>query len=739
MRLKQMIKTGGEFEEFLRRQKLEESSELRLKEVTKKILTRTDLLDNKISTNCQLVVGEVQSGKTMSFTALIALAHENGFPVVIVLAGTKNQLLLQTADRLTKDLRADGNGGANPWVMISKPAKKDRKHNILEIQKALNIWTEKDAPDSFKPTVVITILKHQTSLGEVTEILNSLNSRFNINDFPVLIVDDEGDQASLNLKWFEGEESTIYEAIGQLRNSLKRHSYVMYTATPQGPLLIDIQDALSPDYVTLLQSGSDYLGGKDLFIESKSFTQTIPEHEANSIFDISDGAAIPRSLKQSLAYYLLALYFAQNRSFPKPLSMLIHPSATKNVHVAYEKWVSSVLGAWEKILREPDEQVYKKEKESFFEPAESQLRQTAKLPEDWDLDKALLEIRWWISKIDVRVVNSDHNNFKPDEWLSKAGWILIGGNRLERGFTIENLAVTYMPRSTGGGNVDVIQQRGRFFGYKRRYSDLLRGWFFMEQIQAYVDYVEHEQSIREQLKSVDENNEKLSTWRRRFLLDPIYRPVRAQVISLGISQKRLSTFKQHMLFEPLLAKQHDSFLKTIYESVSDLSAMSNDGRKGIRNFYAEVELQEALTLLADWPMAAENRAELDDIIWAIQTLVDGGEITKAAIILMDWDENKKSQHLRERSMLHNRAVSGRSRSKQTIANIFQGESPGAIRTYPGDAAMFIEGAISIQVHNIEPVYEGTKEPAVVALGLILPPNSKGFIVESANPFTRNKA
>ncbi len=737
MRLKKMIKTGGEFEEFLRRQELEEVSELRLKEVTKKILIRTDLLDNKISANCQLVVGEVQSGKTMSFTALIALAHENGFPIVIVLAGTKNQLLLQTADRLTKDLRADGNGGANPWVMIDKPAKKDRKRNILEIQKALNIWTEKDAPNSFKPTVVITILKHQTSLGEVTEILSSLNSRFNVNNFPVLIVDDEGDQAGLNLKWLEGEESTIYEAIGLLRNSLKRHSYVMYTATPQGPLLIDIQDALSPDYVTLLQSGSDYLGGKDLFIESDTFTQTIPEHEFNSIFDINDGAAIPRSLKQSIAYYLLALYLAQNRAFPKPLSMLIHPSATKNVHVAYEKWVSSVLGVWEKILREPDEQVYTKEKENFFEPAELQLRQSAKLPEDWDLDKALLEIRWWISKIDVRVINSDHNNFKPNEWLSKAGWILIGGNRLERGFTIENLAVTYMPRSTGGGNVDVIQQRGRFFGYKRQYSDLLRGWFFMGQIQAYVDYVEHEQSIREQLKSVDENSEKLSTWRRRFLLDPIYRPVRAQVISLGISQKRLSTFKQHMLFEPLLAKQHDSFLRRIYSSVNEISAMPNDGRKGVRNFYALIDLQEALEMLADWPMAAENRAELDDIIWALQTLVEDGEITKAAIILMDWDESTKSQHVRERSMLHSRAVGGRTRSKQTIANIFQGESPGANKTYPGDAAMFVEGAISIQVHNVEPYFEKTKEPGVVALGLILPPNTKGFIVESANPFTRN--
>ena len=104
---------------------------------------------------------------------------------------------------------------------------------------------------------------------------------------------------------------------------------------------------------------------------------------------------------------------------------------------------------------------------------------------------------------------------------------------------------------------------------------------------------------------------------------------------------------------------------------------------------------------------------------------------------MDWDEKTEKQHVRERSMLHDRAVSDRSQTKQTIANIFQGESPGAIKTYPGDSEMFVENTISIQVHKVKPVYEGKDCPEVVALGLILPPNSKGFVVESANPFTRN--
>ena len=109
------MKIGSEFLSFVNRQNLNDESRHGLVESTKKILNRTNLLDGTVESNCQLVVGEVQSGKTMSFTALTALAHENGFPLVIVLAGTKDQLLSQTADRLKRDLKADGNGGPNPW------------------------------------------------------------------------------------------------------------------------------------------------------------------------------------------------------------------------------------------------------------------------------------------------------------------------------------------------------------------------------------------------------------------------------------------------------------------------------------------------------------------------------------------------------------------------------------------------------------------------------------------------
>ena len=724
-----MIETGGEFGEFVRRQDLPENSEKRLVENTIRILKRTELLTGEKSANCQLVVGEVQSGKTMSFTALIALAHENGFPLVIVLAGTKNQLLMQTKDRLKRDLRADGDGGANPWVVMEKLQKKARAENIQKVQKILNIWVEPDAPKVFKPTVVISSLKNRDSLDEIAHLVEGLKSRFSISNFPVLIIDDEGDQAGLNLKWRDDDESPVYAAINRLRNSLTKHSYVMYTATPQGPLLIGIQDALSPKWVTLLKSGDDYLGGRDLFEESEFFVKYIPNQEHASLFDRSTSAPIPASLKQALAYYLLSLYVAQGRARPKPISMLVHPSSSIELHRAYERWVNSVLNSWESVLRDPLEQTYKNEKTRVFEVAEIELRKTIKLKSDWNLDDALQEIRWWISKIGIRVINSEGQKIKPDEWKSQAGWIVIGGNNLERGFTIENLAVTYMPRSLGGGNADVIQQRGRFFGYKRSYIDLLRGWFFQDNAQAYRDYVVHEKSIRSQLEDIDKNNGKLSEWRRRFLLDPAYSPVRREVIALQIMHKRLSVFKQHKLYDPSLHPLSKAFLNRIYTSLPGVKKMENDFRKGHKNYYSEIPLISALELLADWPMAPENRAELDDTVWALQALADENQLSRACIVLMDWDPKKYTQAIRERSMLKDIPNPALLAEDQAIANIFQGRSPKSDGNYPGDAEMKFDDALTIQVHHVAPLLSGKKQNDVVALGLIMPINTPGFVVE----------
>ena len=53
-----------------------------------------------------LALGKVQSGKTLSYTSVVALGVDNGYRITVVLAGTKNPLLEQSYNRLCNDLEA---------------------------------------------------------------------------------------------------------------------------------------------------------------------------------------------------------------------------------------------------------------------------------------------------------------------------------------------------------------------------------------------------------------------------------------------------------------------------------------------------------------------------------------------------------------------------------------------------------------------------------------------------------
>ena len=123
-------------------------------------------------------------------------------------------------------------------------------------------------------------------------------------------------------------------------------------------------------------------------------------------------------------------------------------------------------------------------------------------------------------------------------WRHAEGWILVGGLALDRGFTVNSLSVTYMPRGVGVGNADAIQQRARFFGYKRKYLGLCRVYLEQNLKQAFEDYVEHEQTMRTELMRLASTGESLRTWRRRLILDPALQPCRNSVISDPFTRTR---------------------------------------------------------------------------------------------------------------------------------------------------------------------------------------------------------
>ena len=217
-----------------------------------------------------LVVGYVQSGKTMSFETATALARDNGFQMVIIVAGTSNPLLEQSTGRVRRDLRLDVSDRPRNWIHFQNPENDDS--TIQTLRDVFEDWRDEGTPDEYKMTALVTVLKHHQRLGNLTELVQSVG----MEGVPVLVIDDEADQASLNTEAAQGEESTTYRRLMALRDVLPLHSYLQYTATPQAPLLVSIVDSLSPNFVEVLTPGSAYAGGRDFFTESQDLVRTIP-------------------------------------------------------------------------------------------------------------------------------------------------------------------------------------------------------------------------------------------------------------------------------------------------------------------------------------------------------------------------------------------------------------------------------------------------------------------------------
>ncbi len=150
----------------------------------------------------------------------------------------------------------------------------------------------------------------------------------------------------------------------------------------------------------------------------------------------------------------------------------------------------------------------------------------------------------------IQQVNSTAQGERDVKWGESEYWILVGGQKLDRGFTVEGLTITYMPRSIGTGTADTLQQRARFFGYKKAYKGLCRVFLIRDVAVALAKYVEHEEFVREALREFQ--GRPLLEWKRDFILTRMLSPTRPSVISLDTDRVILNqgwTFPGHLYVE----------------------------------------------------------------------------------------------------------------------------------------------------------------------------------------------
>ena len=398
----------------------------------------------------------------------------------------------------------------------------------------LQDWRDVGMPDSTRQTVLITVMKQHRHLRQ----LNALLQRLPLAQTPALVIDDEADQAGLNNLVNQGRESTTYACLVALRRLLPHHTYLQYTATPQAPLLINVIDALSPRFAQVLTPGPDYVGGGDLFVRRPNLVQTIPVAD---IITAANPLTEPAgSLLEALRIFFLGVAAgwivdeaAGNRS------MMIHPSQQTVLHNDYCNWVTAAKDLWLRLLELPVADPDRHALIADLETSYADLRTTVDdLPRFEDLltmlPRAIRKTRIWL--VNAATGATPRIDWKADGY----GHILVGGQAMDRGFTVSGLTVTYMPRGVGTGMADTVQQRARFFGYKRQYLGYCRVYLEADARSAYRAYVEHEESVRQALIDHRRTGLPLSEWKRAFFLDMRLQPTRRSVMDLSYLQDVLS-------------------------------------------------------------------------------------------------------------------------------------------------------------------------------------------------------
>lgn len=465
-----------------------------------------------------LVLGYVQSGKTMSFTTVAALARDNGYRLIIVLTGLTRNLFNQSRERLERDLRLTERRDRQ-WLFLHNP--RLRPDVLQSIQMALD---NDLLPGERRSTVLIAVMKNGTWLDHLRRLL----SQFSLSGVPALIIDDEADQASLNNSVRDGTESATYRRILAIRRLLPHHTFLQYTATPQALLLINIIDVLSPNFAEVLTPGPAYTGGEAFFEGDLALTRRIPEDDipaaSHPLHEPSE------SLLEAMRVFFLGVAVGIRDGEQGNRSMMVHPSKRTMPHGDYAQWVRSTQGLWDGILAGGEDEPDYRDLMEDFRRAYADLRGTvADIPA---FEELVPYLRRAIRRTVVTEVNAARGQTPQPDWRQIYSHIVVGGEVLNRGYTLEGLTVTYMPRGPGMNQADTIQQRARWFGYKAEYLGYCRVYLSDEMLRAYRAYVDHEARLREQLRKHRATGSSLRDWRRAFFLDPSLRPTRDMVIDL---------------------------------------------------------------------------------------------------------------------------------------------------------------------------------------------------------------
>lgn len=512
-----------------------------------------------------LVFGSVQSGKTANMEALVSMAADTYWNIFVILSGTIESLRIQTRDRFARDLENTQTIAWNHIDLAGDDSKMSASQlklnaagdytygaryvitclkNKSRLVKLIGwLYSDKDKARRMR-IIVIDDEADQASVNTA------------------LILDgEEAEQYEQDRR--EINRLIVCLANGLLADGAKPDvemqaiNYISYTATPYANVLNEPPgESLYPkDFVHSLAAPKEYFGvnvifGNPEYVDDQgrclapglNIVRIISKEDVDELKEAHDegGGTSPRFMESAICWFLCCAAVLRSRGHKKPISMLVHTSGKGKHHsVDYMMVKDFVTKTSSESLLKACSDIYEEETTRFtyadlardfssyglldtmekslpaFESIEEEISElisdvgNIRYADDgaFEYSKGInicidncYSDKEATSDVKMRIV---YPNAHQLEKMDKApAFIVVGGNTLARGLTIEGLVCTYFTRNSN--QADTLMQMARWFGYRKGCELLQRIWVTEEVWVKFRTLSKVEANLKEEIKRFEE-------------------------------------------------------------------------------------------------------------------------------------------------------------------------------------------------------------------------------------------
>lgn len=567
--------------------------------IKKSIDNTTDVLLNSIANPSiavaqekkAMVVGYVQSGKTSNYIGLINKALDAGYKYIIVLAGIHNNLRSQTQLRIDEEVLGYETDSAARQKQRERAEKNKIGVGKLSNAGFVQTLTFRDEKGDFSKARsgvstspdIATIIVTKKTKSTLTNLIENIESNSEISKdaeseklflrakYPLLVIDDEADQASVNTGYDyddngnvidEYDVKTINKLIRTLLNHFECKSYVGYTATPYANIFIpdniDNQelgnDLFPADCIVSLPKPFRYIGANEFFGYGKDNEDLKPMPLVRKIKEVNfidvkkkSIGDLPENLKIAIISFIITVAIRNCRGEKyKPNTMLIHVARIKNMHAMLELKIRDYFDVLQSMIIDGDIEtlncINTLLEEDFATTTKDMKDNFSRYMEDVETDDyriILDEISRLMNEdcIKINVINGDSKDslcYKENEG-KEYNIIAIGGDKFSRGLTLEGLSVSYFTRESK--YYDTLMQMGRWFGFRPKYADLCRVYITNNLYKWFARIAFATDNLRNQIAYMCDEHAKPKEFGLRVATHPELKISSPQKVKSGTMQK----------------------------------------------------------------------------------------------------------------------------------------------------------------------------------------------------------